>query len=191
LDLEAQTVKVARTPATGRWLLTSQDGGTLEVGDTGWRDISALRNTANWNGTIRIRRRGYTVTLTAEVTPTDIRNWQILPTIPAGFEPSAWSGNAANPVIVRRTDGSAISFQLSSISPLWFYNAPLSGGAGIALATTDTVYMSITWETEAVWPSSLPGTVLGQPRTGAPTDYHGLPEEHEPHPTPIERVVEP
>jgi hypothetical protein len=195
LDLEAQTVKVARTPATGRWLLTSQDGGTLEVGDTGWRNAPlvdpAMMQTVN---VCRLRRTGNQVTFAfrATVGTGTLAGTLGAPSvaIPAGFQ---WVDWAPVGLMIR----AGLGYHATIIANFWSSRAVLTlspasiGGTPAVHAAAHSIEGQVSWVTDDAWPSTLPGTAHTQPRSAAPTEFHGLPEEHEPHPTPIERVVEP
>jgi hypothetical protein len=186
LDLDANSVKAERTPDTGRWLLTSQDGGTLEVGDTGWRDIraellaDATEKVLTWS-VARVRRVGATVTFqfrgTVGASPLVGTGAAIdLWTLPSGWRTGEYfpTGGVHQDNVFRQL-GQFTTANLLTVMPVktaaGTWNATGIQGGGV-------------WLTSDPWPTVLPGTASTQPK-------QRMHEEHEPHPTPIERVVEP
>lgn len=142
---------VAWDDTTGRYAVQGPNG-TLEQGDTGWRDIS----TELINGWVagstppQVRRVGMTVFYRGDIdgtSRTDTNFW----VAPSGFRPGSARFNASV-VSSNRAEGFAMLY------------AATSNGSNLninPLATTATVYwllgVSHPVATDA-WPTSLPGT---------------------------------
>lgn len=133
---------------TAKWVALVIDGQTVELGNTGWRDLSGtLQNvTAPAAGQLVAIRAGNTVTVKVAVTPIGAGQVQI--------------SKAANPLP-------------SSFRPAVTLYTPGRGGT-IGIAAGGTVYVfpdgtgskidaTLTFATDAVRPGTLPGVALGEP----------------------------
>jgi hypothetical protein len=160
LDLDSQTVKVQRTPATGRWLLTSADGGSLEVGDTGWRDVRSMLAPVFAAGAVhaRLRREGSRVVFSYRgtmTTPTGAR--ELIITLPPGWIPAGsgafgvvWLGGGNQGFV----DNVVATDRLQVVSAAAFENGQNCG-------------FEITFMCDDVWPQTQIGTQGAAPRSGA------------------------
>ena len=135
------------TPATGRFALV-MDGQTIDLGDTGVRDVSANLDPAKVSGIaagqLLVRRSGKFNTVVISVTPSVAGNTQITKTgLGAGFAPEV----------------------------NYFCQSP-NGTVGIT--TAGNIYINptvigvrsqvvLTYDTSAAWPTTLPGVKRGDP----------------------------
>ena len=134
------------TPATKRFALV-MDGQTVELGNTGWRDISGLlQNVVGpiTAGMLLVIRAGNTVTYKISCTPSINGNALMMTAgIGAAFAPDATlfdQGRGGAPGV--STGGS-------------IYINPAVAGQGVAGL--------ITFVTDNAWPTLLPGVPLGDP----------------------------
>jgi len=124
----------------------------LIYGDTGERSLTAdsLAPVAGW-GAFRLRRNGQLVTL--NIQGMDLTNvafgGDILASIPAGFRPSV---------------DTRFSFAAESSYATVRFIASTAGALQMAAKATGAVlYVSgtVTWVTNQVWPTTLPGVAVG------------------------------
>lgn len=118
-DLTATTPKVAQNAATGEMVLILPGGARLHVGDTGWRDITALLTGAMVTaGKILIRRQGRTVHLRGAAVTFAVGDAQIF-ALPVGYRGGGsieWDQESffdAKPTVRLRVNGGA-SFWVNS-----------------------------------------------------------------------------
>jgi hypothetical protein len=122
--------------------------GGIEMGDTGWRDITALQVNGWAFTTIQLHRNGSHCTLRGvwPITADDGKTSDTFYTLPSGYrssllldQPVRNPSTVAGPFIRINVAGS-----LQALSP----------------SSASTVYFSITWVTTDPWPSTLPGTAI-------------------------------
>jgi len=136
----------------------------LTYGDTGWREVpvTAVAGKVLPGGSVRYRRRGHHVEMafvgvlldTSANGYTDIIGST---EVPVGFRPHA-----------QHRSLQAIGLQNNALGQQWITNygtigwvhGTVSGAYSVARPTV-ALYGSITWTTEEVWPSTLPGTAVG------------------------------
>lgn len=135
------------TPATNRFAIVL-DGQTMELGSTGWRDVSgSLQNVGTiTTGMLVVMRTGNVVTIKVSATPTVAGNVQITvsgQSLGASFSPDTilWADGR----------GGTIGVSTSGV----VYINPATVGTKVDATLTFTVDNS--------WPSALPGVALGQP----------------------------
>lgn len=143
------------TPATGRKALVI-DGATIELGNTGIRDLSGIFDAGKVSaGKATVQRIGNTVT------------WMLEPvTLPAG---------ATHPwVIISNTGGRLNGFLptvlqarstliTTGLAPVRFV-VGANGNVEIHYGVASSSYAgTLTFVTEAAWPTTLPGVANGQP----------------------------
>jgi hypothetical protein len=137
-------------------------------GDTGWRDVRSLVNTANFDTTTRVmnlRREGSTVRLSGQL--------QVL----AGVTAFSYSTFLAIPIGFRVPSGipfmvgtETTALQIRTITALLRL---LTSGNDVAIQTIngtgtlgnmaagDVINISTSWSTSDAWPNTLPGTAVG------------------------------
>ena len=146
---------VAWDATTGRYAVQGPNG-TVEQGDTGWRDVSAdLTN--GFTGTLLVRRVGnmVSVRLSFDASAKTDDSFYVRPTgvgFDAGGATVANTGNRGFWALNNSTADTDVSE--------WF--SP-GGAAGASLKTSSVLganYGEATYATDDAWPSSLPGTAV-------------------------------
>lgn len=135
---------------------TDANGWVCVHGDTGWRNIATLLDAADWaaptgNASIRLRRIGNVVYLTARLIPARTLTPGVkLITAPAGF-------GAANgiPGQVPATAGTVTAPTLAFVRAFPTTTDLLDYWT--ASGTAETVSIALSWPTAAAWPTPLPG----------------------------------
>lgn len=135
------------TPATGRFALV-MDGQTIELGATGWRDVSALLDPTKVQsiaaGMLIVIRDSNHVTIKFNLTPSASGNVQIA---------ASGVGTAFAPDTTLWNQGRGGAVGISN-----------SGNLYINPATAGTkVDATLTFDVDNAWPASLPGVKLGDP----------------------------
>ena len=143
------------TPATGRKALVL-DGATIELGDTGWRDLSGSLNPLV-TGRILVRRQAGRITwnfinivlATGASTAQNLFNATV-DTLRDSFLPDS---NAYEGIHANATQTGRFSV-LTSGSPRLDYATPTTGYSAM---------VSFPVRGTGTWPSTLPGVADGQP----------------------------
>lgn len=140
--LPASPIAAVTDEATGKITL-SVGGKTINVGETGLRDISGTFATRT-EGTISIQREGDLVTFSANVLKLSNSGTFTLPgAIPLGFRPdSVFNGFA---VQLTGTDGWRVGIAVNGNFSLYAYTAEA------------WVRFTFIWTTADAWPTALPG----------------------------------
>lgn len=141
------------TPATGRKALVL-DGTTIELGDTGLRDLSGMFVAGKVSsGRLLVKRVGSTITwyfINVQIASNATHPWDILAT----STPISWFAPEANsywPVMSNGTDTGRIS---------------INGLGAVAIhygEPSHTYTATVTYNTSRPWPTTLPGVADGQP----------------------------
>lgn len=127
--------------------------GGVEMGSTGWRDLTAAQTNGWAFTTIQLHRNSSHCTLRGvwPITADDSKTSDTFYTLPSGYrssllldQPVRNPSTVAGPFIRINVAG-----PLQALSP----------------SSASTVYFSITWVTTAAWPTSLPGTQVTAPFT--------------------------
>lgn len=144
------------TPATGRRALVL-DGATIELGDTGQRDLSgAFEAGAVTSGQVIVQRIGNVVewTFNAVVLPAGVTSaWTIMKAAAGGYTAFLPEYGVQAATLI---DGT--SEYLSRVI------VPASGDVAFHYAEAVRPWTGIvTFVTSRAWPTSLPGVVRGQP----------------------------
>ena len=127
--------------------------GGVEMGSTGWRDLTALQVNGWAFTTIQLHRNGSHCTLRGvwPTTADDSKTSDTFYTLPSGYRSSLLLDQPVrNPSTVAGP----------------FIRINVAGALqALSSSSTSTVYFSITWVTTAAWPTSLPGTQVTAPFT--------------------------
>ena len=127
--------------------------GGVEMGSTGWRDLTALQVNGWAFTTIQLHRNGSHCTLRGvwPITADDSKTSDTFYTLPSGYRSSLLLDQPVrNPSTVAGP----------------FIRINVAGALqALSSSSTSTVYFSITWVTTAAWPTSLPGTQVTAPFT--------------------------
>ena len=127
--------------------------GGVEMGSTGWRDLTALQVNGWAFTTIQLHRNGSHCTLRGvwPITADDAKTSDTFYTLPSGYRSSLLLDQPVrNPSTVT---GPFIRINVTG---------PLQA---LLTSSASTVYFSITWVTTDAWPTSLPGTQVSAPFT--------------------------
>ena len=143
-----QTDATTDTKGWIRWIKATGTGNTGWVvgaeADTGWRDVSAVALSNGWavgSGQFFLRRVGRIVSLSLWADGTSASDTPIY-TLPSGFTPTERSHAAA----------------ASSTTAVGNVIAVPNAAVNLYGYTAATYYITLTWPTDAAWPSSLPGS---------------------------------
>jgi len=156
LITRAQVTSVL-TPATGRKALVL-DGSTIELGDTGQRDISGLFIAGRvTSGQVVVQRVGNVVTwiFNAVLFPAEVisSGWQILDGTPGTFAAFTPEYGAMTTSLIQ----SSTEYHARAV-------VPPSGNVAFHYAESGQAWTgSLSFITSRPWPTSLPGVVRGQP----------------------------
>ena len=127
--------------------------GGVEMGSTGWRDLTAAQTNGWAFTTIQLHRNGSHCTLRGvwPTTADDSKTSDTFYTLPSGYRSSLLLDQPVrNPSTVAGP----------------FIRINVAGALqALSSSSTSTVYFSITWVTTAAWPTSLPGTQVTAPFT--------------------------
>lgn len=160
---------IAATNGAIKWVKstgTGSTGWTVVVGDTGWRDISTLLISTNFErtaGSLMIRRVNETVSMKLHAAPVGAKYgattglwWDVITAIPLGF---------------RLPDVPIVD---THIAPAWIYSDPstllsilqagasklsISGSfASKTFGSATRLQADLRWASPNAWPTTLPGT---------------------------------
>jgi len=121
--------------------------GGVEMGDTGWRDISSLISGATVTDAV-LNRQGHTVRMYLDITVTTYTDAAALLVLPSGFAPpnigfNAWYGVLTDPYTYE-----------------WGAIVRRAGLSEVQLYGTSTTRRRLvgSWYSSEPWPTTLPGT---------------------------------
>ena len=131
--------------------------GGVEMGDTGWRDVTADAAAALTAGTIRMKRHGNTVHVSLLGTKMAVNTTYY--TLPTGFGIDNYSGMYYSFSQLARSAASVNTVWMRSIGQALH----ISSHTGTWNASGDYLNASFSFETQNAWPTTLPGTQLTAP----------------------------
>lgn len=131
--------------------------GGVEMGDTGWRDVTADAAAALTAGTIRMKRHGNTVHVSLLGTKMAVNTTYY--TLPTGFGIDNYSGMYYSFSQLARSAASVNTVWMRSIGQALH----ISSHTGTWNASGDYLNASFSFETQNAWPTTLPGTQITAP----------------------------
>ena len=131
--------------------------GGVEMGDTGWRDVTADAAAALTAGTIRMKRHGNTVHVSLLGTKMAVNTTYY--TLPTGFGIDNYSGMYYSFSQLARSAASVNTVWMRSIGQALH----ISSHTGTWNASGDYLNASFSFETQNAWPATLPGAQLTAP----------------------------
>jgi hypothetical protein len=151
------------------WVKTIGSGNTgwvVAYGSTGWRDVTSLADTVNWetvtgdNPTkLRIARVGDTVTVTGTAQPTSTLSPILVAVLPEGFRPSGVAptfNHGYFGTILDGGTGGGIGNMLVRADETALQARLFTSGSSLAAGTIGRIH--ITYPTINAWPATLPGS---------------------------------
>ena len=158
------TIVPAATAATHAAQVSARDAtygqlaiGGVEMGDTGWRDVTADAAAALTAGTIRMKRHGNTVHVSLLGTKMAVNTTYY--TLPTGFGIDNYSGMYYSFSQLARSAASVNTVWMRSIGQALH----ISSHTGTWNASGDYLNASFSFETQNAWPTTLPGTQITAP----------------------------